>query len=266
MALAAASAEGGPELRPGQPRRRTRVRGRCQHAHRVAVSKVGEGLQGRREVLSEPVAEPAGLPGPVPDELLVGAREDAYSRSLVAVAGDLAVVVTVCAYQVGEDLRVAGVGLGATDVVALAITGHRARVDRVDVVAGRNQGRDPEPAAGLDADHGLAGPGGVLCDQSVQSGDARDALGQPPGGEALTGFVHEMDVVVVLGPVVAHIQGHLPVLLRFEPLDADPVGESQRRPNGTVLGGTTPHECCGTTQIYQPALGLPVAVQKPREP
>ena len=73
-----------------------------------------------------------------------------------------------------------------------------------------------------------------------------------------------MDVVVVLGPVVAHIQGHLPVLLRFESLDADPVGESQRRPNGTVLDGTTPHECCGTTQEYQPGLGLTLAVQKPR--
>ena len=73
---------------------------------------------------------------------------------------------------------------------------------------------------------------------------------------SLTGFVHEMDVVVVLGPVVAHIQNHRPVLLRFEPLDIDPMGESQRRPNGTVLDGTTPHECCGTTQIYQPGLGL----------
>ena len=31
------------------------------------------------------------------------------------------------------------------------------------------------------------------------------------------------------------------------------MGESQRRPNGSseVLGGTTPHECCGTTQIGQ---------------
>ena len=202
----------------------------------------------------------------VPDELLVGAGEDAHGAGLVAVAGDLAVVVAVGAYEVGEQPGVAGVGLRASDMVALTVARRRARVDGVDVVAGRDQCRDPGAAVGLDADHDLAGPGGVLCDQFVQCGDPRDALGQPPGGEALAGFVHELDVMVVLGPVVAHIQDHLPVLLCFEPLDADPVGESQRRPNGTVLAGTTPHECCGTTQIYQPALGLPVAVQKPREP
>ena len=212
------------------------------------------------------VTQPVGLADAVPDELLVGAGEDAHGAGLVAVAGDLAVVVAVGAHQVGEQPGVAGVGLRASDMVAVTVARRRARVDGVDVVAGRDQRRDPGAAVGLDADHDLAGPGGVLCDQFVQSGDPRDALGQPPGGEALAGFVHEMDVMVVLGPVVAHIQDHRPVLLRFEPLDIDPVGESQRRPNGTVLGGTTPHECCGTTQIYQPALGLPVAVQKPREP
>ena len=213
----------------------------------MTVAELREGLGNR----------PVGL-----DRLLVGAGEDAHGAGLVAVAGDLAVVVAVGADEVGEQPGVAGVGLRASDMVADGSATPSAR----DVVAGRDQRRDPGAAVGLDADHDLAGPGGVLCDQFVQSGDPRDALGQPPGGEALAGFVHEMDVMVVLGPVVAHIQDHRPVLLRFEPLDIDPVGESQRRPNGTVLGGTTPHECCGTTQIYQPALGLPVAVQKPREP
>ena len=237
-----------------------------QHAHGVAVGKLREGLQCTRKVLPERVTQPVGLADAVPDELLVGAGEDAHGAGLVAVAGDLAVVVAVGADEVGEQPGVAGVGLRASDMVAVTVARRRARVDGVDVVAGRDQRRDPGAAVGLDADHDLAGPGGVLCDQFVQSGDPRDALGQPPGGEALAGFVHELDVMVVLGPVVAHIQDHRPVLLRFEPLDIDPVGESQRRPNGTVLGGTTPHECCGTTQIYQPALGLPVAVQKPREP
>ena len=117
VALAATSTEGGPDLRHGQPRRRARVRGRCQHAHRVAVSEVVEGLQGRREILSEPVAEPLGLSCAVPNRLLVGACEEAHSRSLVAVVGDLAVVVAVGARQVGEQL-------GAADVVTVAVAGH----------------------------------------------------------------------------------------------------------------------------------------------
>ena len=79
--------------------------------------------------------------GVIPEAAVQVADEavaEGAQRLVVRIAGDLAVVVTVRAYQVGEDLRVAGVGLGTTDVVALAITGHRARVDRVDVVAGRN--------------------------------------------------------------------------------------------------------------------------------
>ena len=256
VALAAAAPERGADLGDAQPRRLARAGRAGQHAHGIAVGKLREGLQCTRKVLPERVAQPVDLADAVPDQLLVGAGEDAHSAGFVAVAGDLPVVVPVGADEVGEQPGVAGVGLGAADMVAVAVTRRRARVDGVDVVAGRDQGRDPGAAVRLDADDYFARVGGVLCDQFVQRGDARDALGQPPGGEALTGFVHEMDVVVVLGPVVAQIQGHLPVLLRFESLDADPVGESPRRPNGTVLDGTTPHECCGTTQIYQPGLGL----------
>ena len=264
VALAAAAPERGADLGDAQPRRLARAGRGGQHAHRIAVGEFREGLQCTRKVLPERVAQPVGLADAVPDQLLVGAGEDAHRAGLVAVAGDRPVVVAVGADEVGEQPGVAGVGLGAAGVVALAVARRRARVDGVDAVAGRDQRRDPGAAVGLDADHDLAGPGGVLCDQFVQSGDPRDALGQPPGGESLAGFVHELDVVVVLGPVVAHIQDHRPVLLRFEPLDIDPMGESQRRPNGTVLDGTTPHECCGTTQEYQPGLGLLVAVQKPR--
>ena len=61
------------------------------------------------------------MPGAVPDQLLVGAGEDAHGGGLVAVAGDLAVVVAVGADEVGEQPGVAGVGLGAPDVVAITV-------------------------------------------------------------------------------------------------------------------------------------------------
>ena len=70
-------------------------------------------MQGPGEVLPEGVAEPVSLPGAVPDELLVGAGEDAHGGGLVAVAGDLAVVVAVGADEVCQQPGVAGVGLGA---------------------------------------------------------------------------------------------------------------------------------------------------------
>ena len=49
---------------------------------------------------------------------------------LGAVAGDRAVVVPVGADQIGQQLGVGGIGLGARDVVAVAVAGHRQRVDR----------------------------------------------------------------------------------------------------------------------------------------
>ena len=122
VALAAAAPERGADLGDAQPRRLARARRRRQHAHRVAVREVGEGLQGAREVLPERVAQPVGLPGPVPDELLVGAGENAHCARFVAVAGDLAVVVPVGADEVGEQPGVAGVGLGAPDVVAITVS------------------------------------------------------------------------------------------------------------------------------------------------
>ena len=82
-------------------------------------------------------------------------------------------------------------------------------------------------------------------DQFVQCGDAFDAFGQPPGGEPLAGLVHELDIVVVFGPVVADVQGHRASLSCASCCLLRPAGLVLRRPNGTVLAGTTPQQCCG---------------------
>ena len=208
VALAATTPERSPNLGKGQPRRLAWARRRREDAHRVTVRELREGFEGGREVLPEGVAEPVGLAIAVPDQLLVGAGEYPHLGGFVTVAGDRPVVVAVGADQIGEDLGVAGVGLGAADVVALAVAGHRARVDRVDAVAGRDQGRDPGAAVRLDADHDFARARGVLRDQLMQRGDARDAFGQPPGGESLARLVHELDIMMGLGPIIAYVQSH----------------------------------------------------------
>ena len=78
-----------------------------------------------------------------------------------AVSGDRPVVVAVGADQVGQHLGVAGVGLGPGDVVAVAVAGHRQRVDGVHLIARRGQRVHPQAPVGLDADHHLAGFVGV---------------------------------------------------------------------------------------------------------
>ena len=78
-ALAAAAPERGADLGDTQPRRLARAGRGGQLAHGDAVGKLGEGLQCAREVLPERVAEPVGLTGAVPDELLVGAGTQAHA-------------------------------------------------------------------------------------------------------------------------------------------------------------------------------------------
>ena len=96
---------------------------------------------------------------------------------LGAVAGDRAVVVPVGAYQIGQQLGIGGIGFGARDVVAVAVVGHRQRVDRKQLVAGGGQRPHPQATIGFDADHHLIGVLEVLCNQLMQLSDP----GQPFG-------------------------------------------------------------------------------------
>ncbi len=59
--------------------------------------------------------------------------------------------------QVGQQLGVAGIGLRAGDLMAVAIAGHCQRVDREHLIAGRAQRPHPQAAIGFDTDHHLAG-------------------------------------------------------------------------------------------------------------
>ena len=94
-----------------------------------------------------------------------------------AVAGDRAVVVPIGAHQIGQQFGVPGIGFGARDVVAVAVAGHRQRVDRIHLIAGRGQRLDPQAAVGFDPDHHLVGFFGVAADQLVEPADAGKSLG-----------------------------------------------------------------------------------------
>jgi hypothetical protein len=72
-----------------------------------------------------------------------------------AVTGDLAVVVAVGADQIGQDLRIAAVGLGPRAAMPAAVAVDHLRVDRIHLVAGGHQRPDEQPAVGLDPDRHL---------------------------------------------------------------------------------------------------------------
>ena len=95
----------------------------------------------------------------------------------IAVPGDQAVVVPVGAHQVGQQFGIRGIGLGSRDVVAVAVTGCRERVDREHLIPGGGQGIHPQAPIGFDADDHLAGDLGTLGNQLVQPTDPGQALG-----------------------------------------------------------------------------------------
>ena len=146
----------------------------------------------------------------------MGAGGQLDRLTLVGVAGDRSVMGPVQADDLGQQVRVGGIGLRARGGVPLAVAGHRHRVDREHLVAGGDQGGDPGAAVGLDADlhqpRGLTrlevgpGIGHLLGHQSMQPVHPLETLRQPSADQHLSCVVDDLHVVVVLGPVVSHEQ------------------------------------------------------------
>ena len=192
-----------------------------------------------RVVLAQRVAERVGLTVPGPDQVLMATGQDLDRVDVGTVTSDRPVIVPVGADQIRKDFRVARVGLRSRNIVTLAIARDRERVDRIQLIAGSYQRLDPQAAIGFDPDDDLVRVFRVISDELVERVDPSKAIRQSPSLELLTGFVHQMNVVMIFCPVVADEQhrGGLPSPeLVCEPKDHQP------RPNESVLNGTTPHQ------------------------
>lgn len=134
---------------------------------------------------------------------------------------DRAMMGPVQAHDLSEHMRIPGVALGARGGVSIPIPRHRHRVDREDLVAGRDQRRDPRSTVGLDADlHPRRGRrriqlGPVLrhepSDQHVQRRDTARPFGHPPSRQPPPVLVDDLHVMVIFGPVVTDEQHRLPL-------------------------------------------------------
>jgi hypothetical protein len=114
------------------------------------------------------------------------------------------VVVAVGAHQVGQELGVTGIRLGARGRVAIAVAAGRQGVDAVDPVAGADQRVDEQAVVDLDPDDHPGRLLGVIGQQRVQLGEPGDADRTTQAAKHLSGLVHHQHVVVGLGPVDAH--------------------------------------------------------------
>ena len=137
----------------------------------------------------------------------------------VGVPGDLPVMITIQPDDLSKDMSITGVGLGTGGGVPLPVPRRGQRVDREHPVTGRPQRRHPRAAVGLDPDHhpardllaGQVGPirRGVLRDQRMESGDALQSLRQAGLRQPPARLVLQLEVVMILGPVVPDEQQHL---------------------------------------------------------
>jgi hypothetical protein len=137
--------------------------------------------------------------------------DDLDRLSLGAVPGDRTQLVGVGAHHVGQHVCVGRVALGPGHREAFAVAGGLQRVDRVHRIPGGDQRLDPRTPVGFDPDRDLpasvsGGLAELRTDHGVQPGDARHAFGQPGLGQPVSGRVHQLDVVMVLGPVISHEQ------------------------------------------------------------
>ena len=188
----------------------------AQQLKGVGCIQVVKCQQGRGKVLPQGGAQPGHVTAAVPDQRLVRARGQLDRLTEVGVLRDRSMMSSVQADDLGQEVRIGSIGLGSRGGVPLAVAGHRQRVDREDLVARRDQGGDPGPSVGLDADlHQCSGFVAIAIDpvfrhlrsdQRVQPGDSFEPLGQSSSNQNLPVVIDDLDVVMALCPVISHKQ------------------------------------------------------------
>jgi hypothetical protein len=111
----------------------------------------------------------------------------------IGVTGNRAVVVPVGSDQVGQHLGVARIGLRSRRRVAVPIARGCHRVNRIDLVASRQQRPDHQTPVDLDPD-----------DESMELADPGHAVGDAAFAQHHAVLRHHADIVMVLCPVHSH--------------------------------------------------------------
>ena len=127
------------------------------------------------------------MTGAVPHQTLMSPGGQLDGLPCRGVAGQRSMMGAVHPDDLGQQMRVGGIGLRPRGGVTFPVTGHRHRVDREHLVSGSGQRSHPRSPIGLDPnlDHGRSLGGfhigpldrGVFADQGVQAGNTIQALG-----------------------------------------------------------------------------------------
>jgi len=162
-------------------------------------------------VLPQRVPQPLPGPGPFPDQRLVHPGNHLDRLGLGGITRHRTQLMGVGADHVGQHVRVGRIALGPGHPEAVPIPGRLQRIDREHHVSGGDQRLHPRTPIGLNPNRDLAGYildiiAKLRADQRMQPRDPRDTLGQPRLGQPASSHIHQLNVVMVLRPVISHEQ------------------------------------------------------------
>jgi hypothetical protein len=145
----------------------------------------------------------------------VGAGHYLDHLSLVTVPGDRAQLMGIGAHHIRQGVRISGIAFRARDAAPFPVAGHLQWVDRTHPIPRSDQRGYPRATIGLDPDRHLCCVTvllKVLGDQLIQPGDPGDPLLQPSLSQHSPCLVLELDVMMLLSPVISHKQQLIPLL------------------------------------------------------
>lgn len=134
------------------------------------------------------------------------AGQNLQAFGLGGVGRDRAVEMAVGPDQVCQHPGVELVALRPRGPLPIPITINRLRVERVDLITGIHERSDKQTPVSFRTDDDLTGVRRMVSHELVELGDAVEAFGESSRGPERSGFVHQRDVVVVIGPVVSNEQ------------------------------------------------------------
>jgi hypothetical protein len=135
----------------------------------------------------------------------VRAGHDLDRLRLRAVRRDRAQLVSVGADHVGQHVRITGIAPSPRHRVPLPVACRLQRIHGEHLIARCHQRGHPQAPVSLDPDLDLRlliTGAGVLTDQRMQPGHPRSALTEPGPRQRPAGLVHQLDIMMILSPVI----------------------------------------------------------------
>jgi hypothetical protein len=194
-------------------------------------------------------------------------RHHPHRLGLGAVRGDRAQLVGIGTHHIRQGVRISGITFGPGDTVPLPVAGHLQRVDRIHPVPSSDQRRHPRPAVSLDPDQHLSRLAiltELLTDHRVQPGHPGHPLRQPHLGQPPPRGVHQLHIMMGLGPVIPHEHQHALLILIDHPCTASgrTISDLMNQCSRHTTAGTTSHQR-STLPTHQQGHDLSTGLQGP---